>query len=661
METLSDILSSGDRAYCAGTPFVKNWPQARASLLLIGQTIDLERIEAVEFTATFPEKFEDLGAAEQSAFPSRRAYDAARREVVRLLAVTGHVDKPWEALRALIRRAGREDLEHSLWALASPAKRAGLAPSEIRRDWVWSLEAECRINGVRRLVHEAKAAPGKMRQEVEEVRKTGGHAFSERQALRAAAAAFDRLFDIDEIVAAGLLPPERIGAPPEYDRLGRRRVALPPTLADIDAAAPSGKPTGLAEIWQAISVSEALDLPADPSADDLLAADTWSKIAALPASVIGVQVSSWTVYLQRANKALRGHAPEFQARMKRLTENDPERLPSALTNIAADTQEKAALGALWRRIRACHLEALDPKALLEVEVWRELWRATPDDLSANSVKQYKFEARKALLRHAPDRQDPLQVVRDSWTALPKALKVELAPIRKAAERALLRPREVTSDWVERLSLPGESRAAVLAALEGLETALAAAAARPDPVALSWQVLRGEARARGFDTSRFGAVMNPAVRDGARPCDIDAAWALQISRGLSSHRNALFRMSLRDLDRMLEIEELARLLYAGPIGELPDRRRNGNLKLPLPIARDLEKIGVAAGHADNTCKNSRSIVRELYTRAVENAPAGATFTLGDLLRSAARLGVTGRKRRHAELLLGHIARTGARPT
>src|SRR5690606_36256436 len=125
-----------------------------------------------------------------------------------------------------------------------------------------------------------------------------------------------------------------------------------------------------AEIWQAISVSEALDLPTDSSADDLLAADIWTQVKALPPSVIGVLETSWTVYLQRANKALRGHAPEFQARMKRLAEDDPERLPSAIMDIAADAQEKAALGALWRRIRARHLEALDPKALLEVEVWR---------------------------------------------------------------------------------------------------------------------------------------------------------------------------------------------------------------------------------------------------------------------------------------------------
>lgn len=320
METLSDILSSGDRADRAGAPFVKNWPQARASLLLIDRAIGLERIEAVGFAATFPERFEDLGAREQSAFPGRGAYDAARREVVRLLAVTGHGENPWEALRALIRKAGREDLEVRLWPLASPAKRAGLTPSEIRRDWVWSLEAERRINGIRRLFHDASApqafqgASRKILRQVVEARRIRDRAIGERQVLRKAAAAFDRLFDIEEIVAADLLPPERIGAPPEYDRLGRRRVALPPKLAEIHAAAPSGRPTRLAEVWQAISVSEAFDLPADPSADDLLTGDTWSKVEALPASVIGVQESSWTVYRQLAKAVLRGQC--WSSRLK---------------------------------------------------------------------------------------------------------------------------------------------------------------------------------------------------------------------------------------------------------------------------------------------------------------------------------------------------------
>lgn len=130
----------------------------------------------------------------------------------------------------LIRQANREDLKQPLWALMSPAKRAGLAPWDVSADWVWSLEAEWRVNGIRRLFRDAAAtprmprnAPLKTLRQMVEARKILHRAAVRRQVLRKAVVVFDALFGIDEIAASCLLLRERVGAPPVHDRLGRPR------------------------------------------------------------------------------------------------------------------------------------------------------------------------------------------------------------------------------------------------------------------------------------------------------------------------------------------------------------------------------------------------------------------------------------------------------
>lgn len=126
-----------------------------------------------------------------------------------------------------------------------------------------------------------------------------------RQQLRRAVVHLDSLFDIPEFMASGLLPSERIGAPPRHDRRGRLRVPLPPLLATINVDASRSTPKNLSELWQAIHAAGGLGLPADPSADELLAERTWDRIRALPASILGVSDETWTISCSRARTALR--------------------------------------------------------------------------------------------------------------------------------------------------------------------------------------------------------------------------------------------------------------------------------------------------------------------------------------------------------------------
>jgi hypothetical protein len=147
-----------------------------------------DAVTITDFAGLFPAKCADLPAPIQSRMASPRAYDAAPREAMRLLGVLGQELDPWETLRTMARTAGIRD-ESLLWALITTARAAGLAPSEVNAEWAWP--------------HDAALGIG-----------------AQRFAFRRALTAFDQLFEVDEIVARGLLPTRRLGPPPVYDSLG---------------------------------------------------------------------------------------------------------------------------------------------------------------------------------------------------------------------------------------------------------------------------------------------------------------------------------------------------------------------------------------------------------------------------------------------------------
>lgn len=466
MQTLSDILTFGDHAASQGAPPVINWPQVRASLLLLHRSVALDRIPAEEFAARFPESFDELDAVVRQRFPGRRIYGAVRREIARLLSALGHGD-PWEALRVLLRELGRADIETGLSPLRTAGKHAGMAPAAMSAAWVWSLDAERTAAAIHPLMRDARAmsallhqAPFRLRRQAVEARRAYRRAWNARQQLRRAVVLFDALFDLPEFLDRGLLPPARIGPPPEYDRRGRRRVTLPPTLARICAAEPATRPTNLQELWQAIEAVRGFGLPADPAAEDLLA--QWDRIAALPASLLAVSESSWVIYRQRARAALRRHASSLPP--------DPRQLPPHLDTMASSAPERWALRALWHRILDSDNAAigtLGAHELLELTNWRALWRRPAESLSASSLRQYEISARKVLLRHAPGQTDPRRRVREAWSTLPKLQKERLAPIRKPAEQAMLQPCDITPAWLAAAPIGDKDRATVQLALASI--------------------------------------------------------------------------------------------------------------------------------------------------------------------------------------------------
>jgi hypothetical protein len=317
MNTLADIIDLGNAEALAGKPLVYNWPQTRGALLMFGKAsggLDKFKIEALG--DWLPEHFDALDPVTQDLLPNAWCYSRIRELIWKLLAVTGKVEDPWEQLRIMIRNAGRHDIE-LLWSgLKTPAVEAGLRPSQIHSDWVWSLDAE---QGV---LTDTQLQDRKAR-EAKHGAPDVGLARSVRQRLRRSVALFDELFEITEIAASGVLPTQPIGPPPTYDRMGRRKISLPEKLADCQARRPDQGLQGLPQVWQAICASGIFELSEDPSPDDLLSPDTWDRIMSLPNCVTGYTASTWHVYLARTRATLRSHCSLPPANAGRQAENRP--------------------------------------------------------------------------------------------------------------------------------------------------------------------------------------------------------------------------------------------------------------------------------------------------------------------------------------------------
>lgn len=444
MKTFADIIATGNAAHEAGAPLVNNWPQIRGAVLMLGRAANgLKKVQISDFESRFPEDFNTLDPAIREALPSDRVYKWTRVQVLRMLAVLGELDEPWERLRMLIRRAGRDDLENRWYNLRRAALDAGLAPSDIRTDWVWSLDAEA----------------------------AGG---SSRQSLRRGVTAFNELFDIPEIVEAGLLPPGPIGPPPVYDRQGRRIYQLPPTLARYQASVAKTS-SGLQQVWQAICTSGAFNLPKDPSANDLLAPDTWEQITHLSPTITGVLASSWNEYLLRTRRVLLPYA----------TIPVPERLPERFEAMIAQDADRWPIKVLWRLMCARNMTEAEPEGLLHLPTWRELWGKVPQKIAPSSWRQYEGRARTIMARHAAHMDDPYRAVTRAWADLPEHAKIALLPIRTQAKRALMCPLDLTPEWVAAQDLDPAQKAQVTDVLREVFFAAAAQlqkAVDPDPVA-----------------------------------------------------------------------------------------------------------------------------------------------------------------------------------
>ena len=261
-----------------------------------------------------------------------------------------------------------------------------------------------------------------------------------------------------------------------------------------------------------------------------------------------------------------------------------------------------------------------------------------------------WEALRLLIRDAGRRED----IEYHWGGLKTpATEAGLAPIRKPAEEALLRPQDITPAWLDGNCPAGMNQGALVEALnshdERMAVAQAEAIARHStPVAQAWQSLRDAARLRGLKTSRLGIVITPAINDNLQPGEIDRAWATQVSRNLPHRQNAKFRMAVRALDAMRDYPELALHLSPRPIGPLPDHRTQGSLDLPENMARELAGLHEMLGSADSTRREGRAIVRKLYTAASKQQTK--LQTLRELLAAAEQLSGDARVLRKSRRLL-----------
>ncbi len=573
-------------------------PQDRACLHLFGYAAGgLDQVPCSRFEMIFPETFMDVAPALKENIPGRRAYDAARKSATRILAACGYVDDPWEHLRLLIRRAGRHDIELHWGALKTAALDSGLKPNEIMMPWVWNLDAEA----------------------------AGGF---ERQRLRRAVALFNQLIDIPEIKDSGLLPPEYIGPPPVYDSHGDIEVTLSPKLARILDMMSGQRKFAIKAVWRVVLRHELISI-ADPDADDLLALK--EQITAVSAVQVGYAENTWKLYKQRFFADLRPYA----------TQQDANILPAGLAAIETDDREELhAINALWAQMRFAGIDDVNkmaPCELLTLDTWRAIWTPKRPDLSRNSEKTYRNAARRVLLRAAPEAQDPVRVVRNAWSHLPNEVKVTLAPIRKSAQLAMLRPFDVTLAWVGQQRLPEDEGETVSDTITNLETTIAAAheAARPCPIQAAWRTLRSTAEDRGFSTRGLGKVETRALEDARTPGDLDLAWAHAIADALPTPDRATFTMALRLLDSMRADAEIALILPAEPISAVQDKRRHGRSPLPETLKLELGALAKASGMSDNTLRTWRSAAAALsnitgaQTLAdLLSAPQSAQHALGD---------------------------------
>jgi len=619
MNTLSDIIVLGNAAADAGEPLVDNWPQMRGALLMFGRAAGgPDQVTASSFESRFPADFKALCAEERALIPNSRVYTTARTHIARLLAALGEISNPWEELRMMIRRANHPEIERCLPGLATPAKAAGLAPAQITTDWVWSLNAERGVLSEEQLQRRfdrerrhGKAPKAKL-------------ACSVRQRLRQGVSVFNRLFQIPEIAASGLLPPEPIAAPPVYDRQGRLKLDLPSILTHYHAAAPETRRDGLPQVWQAMC-NAGIYMPTDnPTADDMLAPDMWTRITQLQPCDTGVTNASWRQYISRARQLLLPHLTH--------PVSASDTLPQWLDKMTIKKTDRMPLLQLWWLLIDRDMTDVTPDDILDLTTWRELWSQMPSRLKPRTWTIYERRARALMSRHATVQIDPYRIVTRAWADLPKNAKAALDPIRKTAERALLRPLDLSPEWVAQQGLHSAQEMEVTNTLREVFFA-AALVRRPDPAAVAWEALRTAIRGQGISTIGLAKVSSLAIDDSKAPVDLTLEWATKKAAQMDQKKRAEFTIHLRKLDSLLSISDLAPILYAEPISAVPDLRKRGKIEPPEEIMRETDAVTAAHRLQPSTCREARATVRKAWTEVANTVVDVEIDTLEELLSVA----------------------------
>ena len=104
-----------------------------------------------------------------------------------------------------------------------------------------------------------------------------------------------------------------------------------------------------------------------------------------------------------------------------------------------------------------------------------------------------------------------------------------------------------------------------------------------------------------------------------------------------------------LDSLLSIPDLATMLYAEPIGPLPDLARGRKNEPPVQIIRQTDAVTATHKRRPSTCREARATVRKVWKEATRVGANAEINTLGELLLAAGALDLDQRTRRKAARL------------
>lgn len=569
MKSLQHILNEGNSAADKGAPLISNWPQVRASLQMLGQIISLDQIPATQFGQMFPENYETLDHNQKDAFGSKRLYYAIRREISKILALQGVQEDSWISLGTLLRAEGNKIASHNLSYIARAAKSKGLLPSEVTPDWIWSYDRELGPSRSRNL-------------------------------FRQGVFMFDTLFEHPKLRWSGVLPDNRPGPPPEYDRLGQPRSKLPDTLACVKT-----KRRELEWVWHAICISDSVQLPINPTPMDLV--NAWPAIKNIAPKIVGIAQKTWRNYLNGALRYLKAH--------EGLTDRGILR---SLTTVYANSSkpQKAAIREFERRLLSLEDETLRNAPLIELiapRTWYRIWESHPQKFLLKKETKSETLFRAACLRYDKTLPVPSRSVfapppfveevasnsskhaawgiRVFWR---KLISLEEQELREAPINALLAPATWERIWFtsplqlshasERCCRPA-ARKALLNAIE------------PNPVINAWDELYAQITDGAYltkDYPNLWYIRSEAIKASLPPSSITQSWLEKLRDTCPGQRLTNLYGGVEDL------RKISGYMHLSPL----TKRRQKHSGLPRLLEIELEGLMRLMGASKTTQKQMK---------------------------------------------------------
>lgn len=607
MDTIKDIFDFCDARARYGEPVVPNWAQVRGNLLFLAQHVPLGEIALNRFGAILPLDRRNSSVPEVRRIDAR-TYETIRREVVRLLGLTGGAEDAWEALRGFLRAAGETTTERVLYLLKSKAEEEGLSPKDVSREW--SLQ-----------VFSALGSDAK------------------RQTFRAAIRGLDKLINDEDFAGRHLLPAHRIGPLTNLDRQGRERLQLPECLVTIGLRPDQ---VHMNAVWRAAVICGQFSTEEQPTLIDFFNGGAWERISSVSHDDMGLKERSWHLYKLRFIKDAKNYLPSSIF----------ETVPSFLIELAKSDVQRLGLTELFRRVRDddLQIDSLDGAlALLSPPVWRRVWSPSRGSRPDFRVDRLECAARQALVDAGG--HDPRQAVLAEWMKLPVEWRRLVVNLRIWAVRHLLAPHEVTTSYLEEASISPAEVKSTQELLSYLEQDLAETHAEVVPAHVAaWDVLLAELRRRSIPTKGVMVLRPLAEVDGLSPAALTAEWAARMAKAMDARVRTKFKAALSTLDRRVNDASFAHLLYRGSLGELRDARKGSLIDLPAHLSEELRRYTERCGLAHNTFRALRTVLTRGATVASECGQDVDRMTMVDLCEFIVSSGQGGRARTDAKRII-----------